>query len=75
MLVFMSFICAVMGIGYSLTAKKIFEKGLCESDSYRMIIEFGKSKKMRRYSTIFFIISTILFVFYLIQFVINYKTK
>lgn len=74
MILLISLICAVMGIGFSIKAKKIFENGLCESDSFKMVTEFNKSKRMRKYSTIFFIVSTILFVFYLIQFVINYKS-
>lgn len=74
MIVFTSFICALMGIGFSLTAKKLLEKGLCESDSYRMVIMFNKSKRMRKNSTIFLILAMFLFVVYLIQLFITYNT-
>lgn len=75
MILFISLICALVGIGYSLTAKKIFEKGLSESDSYRMVMEFNKSKRVRKYSTVFLLSAIILFIIYVFQIVINYNTK
>lgn len=58
----LSLIIALIGILFSMKAKKIFEKGLSESDSFRMVMEFNKSKRFRKYSTIFLIISMLIFV-------------
>jgi hypothetical protein len=67
MTITISFLLGIIGLMFSVKAKQIFEKGLCEADSYRMVMEFNKSKRMRKYSTYFLITSMVLFIFYFIQ--------
>jgi len=64
-----SLIVATIGLLFSMKAKKIFEKGLSESDSFRMVIEFNKSKRYRRYSTILLIISMLIFSLGMIEYI------
>ena len=71
-----SLIIALIGLLFSLKAKKIFEKGLSESDSFKMVMEFNKSKRFRRYSTILFLISMLIFVIGMIELIYkNYNTN
>ena len=65
---------AIIGLLFTIKAKKIFEKGLCESDSYRMISEFNKSRRMRRYSTICLLTSMLLFIIYIFELLITSNT-
>ena len=64
-----SLIVATIGLLFSMKAKKIFEKGLSESDSFRMVIEFNKSKRYRRYSTILLLISMLIFSLGMIEYI------
>jgi hypothetical protein len=75
MILSISILSAVVGLLLSIQAKKIFHNGLSESDSYRMIMEFNRSKKMRRYSTYFLLTAMVTFTIYMIQLMINYNTK
>lgn len=72
MIVTLSLLCAIVGLMFSVKAKKIFHKGLSEADSYRMVMEFNKSRRMRKNSTMLLLISMILFVIYLFQLLIKY---
>jgi uncharacterized membrane protein (DUF485 family) len=72
MILLLALTSAIIGILYSIKAKKIFDKGLSESDSYRMVMGFNKSKRMRKHSTIFLIVSMITFIIYFIQILITY---
>jgi hypothetical protein len=63
----LSLIVAIIGLSFSVIAKKTFEKGLYETDSYRMVTEFNKSKKYRSYSTILLLLSMLLFSLSLIE--------
>lgn len=71
MIVTLSLLCAIVGLMFSAKAKKTFDKGLSEADSYRMVMEFNKSKRMRKHSTMLLLMSIILFVIYLSQLLIN----
>jgi hypothetical protein len=64
-----SLIVAMIGLLFSMKAKKIFEKGLSESDSFRMVMEFNKSKRYRRYSTILLLISMLIFSLGMIEYI------
>jgi len=64
-----SLVVAMIGLLFSMKAKKIFEKGLSESDSFRMVMEFNKSKRYRRYSTILLLISMLIFSLGMIEYI------
>jgi hypothetical protein len=66
-MILLSLTIAMIGLLFSMKAKKIFEKGLSESDSFRMVMEFNKSKRFRRYSTIFLLISMLIFIIGMIE--------
>jgi hypothetical protein len=66
-MIIISLIIALIGLFFSMKAKKIFEKGLSESDSFRMVMEFNKSKRFRRYSTIFLLTSMLIFTIAMIE--------
>jgi hypothetical protein len=74
MIITLSIILAITGLLFSIKAKKIFDKGLCEADSYRMVMEFNKSKRLRRKSTIILLMAMILFLIYFIQILITLNT-
>jgi hypothetical protein len=66
-MIIISLIIALIGLLFSMKAKKIFEKGLSESDSFRMVMEFNKSKRFRRYSTIFLLTSMLIWIIGIIE--------
>jgi len=75
MIIVITITLAIIGIIASIKAKKLFEKGLCESDSYQMIVEFNKSKKIRRFSTITLITAMFFFAIFIIQLILTSKIQ
>jgi hypothetical protein len=71
MIITLSIVLAIVGLMFSMKAKRIFDKGLCEADSYRMVMEFNKSKRIRRRSTIILLSAMLLFLIYFLQILIE----
>jgi hypothetical protein len=71
MILTLSIVLAIVGLMFSMKAKRIFDKGLCEADSYRMVMEFNKSKRIRRRSTIILLSAMLLFLIYVLQILIE----
>ena len=74
MIITLSILLGIIGLMFSIKAKRIFDKGLCEADSYRMVVEFNKSKRVRRKSTIILLTAMVLFLIYFIQLLIELNT-
>jgi hypothetical protein len=74
MIITLSILLGIIGLIFSIKAKRIFDKGLCEADSYRMVVEFNKSKRVRRKSTIILLTAMVLFLIYFIQLLIELNT-
>jgi ABC-type bacteriocin/lantibiotic exporter with double-glycine peptidase domain len=62
MIITISFLLGIIGLMFSIRAKKIFEKGLSEADSYLMVMEFNRSRRFRKQSTVFLVFSIGLFL-------------
>jgi len=75
MILTLSIVLAIVGLMFSMKAKRIFDKGLCEADSYRMVMEFNKSKRIRRRSTIILLSAMLLFLIFIIQMLIKHNIQ
>lgn len=72
MILLTSLLFVLIGFMYAIKSKKIFDKGMSESDSYRMIVEFNKSKRYQKHATMSFIVGIIFLFIYCLQLIIFY---